>query len=154
MFHGRARALLGLISALLIAVPLNFLLIAQAAAWGDLGHQIICQIAYLELNPEIKARVDALIAIDPKFRTFADACTWPDMFPRIRSIEHFLNVPRTDQAVDPAHLCPVADRCVASAILNDARDLAFSTVVNDQLRLLKSPRPLGGRHPSAVPRIL
>ena len=34
MFHGRARALLGLISALLIAVPLNFLLIAQAAAWG------------------------------------------------------------------------------------------------------------------------
>ncbi len=38
-----------------------------------------------------------------------------------------LNVRRTDHAVDPAHLCPVADRCVASAILNDASDLAFST---------------------------
>ena len=138
MTHGRARPPFGLLSALLIAIALNSSFVAQASAWGELGHQIICQIAYLELKPEIKARVDALIAIDPKFQTFADACTWPDKFPRIRSIEHFLNVPRTDQTVDPAHLCPVADRCVASAILNDTRDLAFSTDVNDQLRLLKS----------------
>ncbi len=138
MPHGRVRASLGLLSVLLIAIPLNIFFVAQAAAWGELGHQIICQIAYTELKPEIKARVDALIAIDPKFRTFADACTWPDKFPRIRSIEHFLNVPRTDQGIDPAHLCPLADRCVASAILNDTRDLAFSADVNDQLRLLKS----------------
>jgi hypothetical protein len=110
----------------------------QAFAWGDPGHRIVCQIAYLELKPEIRSRVDALIAIDPKFRTFADACTWADKFPRARPSEHYLNIRRTDHAVDPAHLCPLADRCVASAILNDARDLAFSTDVNDELRLLKS----------------
>ncbi len=48
---------------------------SSALAWGDTGHRVICQIAYEELKPEIKARVDALVAIDPKFRTFADACT-------------------------------------------------------------------------------
>ena len=111
---------------------------SQSFAWGDLGHRIICHIAYLELKPEIRSRVDALIAIDPGFRTFADGCTWPDKFPRKRPPEHYLDVRRTDHTVDPAHLCPLADRCVASAILNDARDLAFSTDVNDELRLLKS----------------
>ena len=53
-----------------------------AFAWGDVAHRIICEIAYEELRSEIKARVDALVAIDPKFRTFADGCTWPDVFPR------------------------------------------------------------------------
>ena len=109
----------------------------SAFAWGDDGHRIICQIAYEELKPEIKARVDALVAIDPKFRTFADACTAPD-HPRIRPPEHYVNVPRSAKGIDAAHPCPLADRCVVSAILNDARDLALSTDVNDQLRLLKS----------------
>jgi len=49
----------------------------SAFAWSDLGHRVICQIAYEELKPEIEARVDALIAIDPKFRTVANGCTWP-----------------------------------------------------------------------------
>ena len=52
--------------------------VPAAFAWGDIGHRVICQIAYEELKPEIKARLDALIAIDPKFRTFADPCTAPD----------------------------------------------------------------------------
>ena len=110
----------------------------EARAWGDAGHRIVCQLAYLELTPAAKAQVDALIALDPKFHSFAASCTWPDAFPPVRPQEHFLNVPRTARAVDPAHLCPLADRCVASAILNDARDLALSQDSSDRLRLLKS----------------
>ena len=109
----------------------------SAFAWGDIGHRVICQIAYAELKPEIKARVDALVAIDPKFRTFADACTAPD-HPHIRSPEHYVDLPRSAKGIEVAHPCPVADRCVISAILNDTRDLALSLDVNDQLRLLKS----------------
>jgi len=109
----------------------------SAFAWGDVGHRVICQIAYEELKPEIKARVDALVAIDPKFRTFADACTAPD-HPHIRSPEHYVDLPRSAKGIEVAHPCPVADRCVISAILNDTRDLAFSLDVSDQLRLLKS----------------
>ena len=52
--------LAGLISAALMP--------SSAFAWGDVGHRVICQIAYDELKPEIRARVDALVAIDPKFR--------------------------------------------------------------------------------------
>ena len=109
-----------------------------AFAWGDVGRRVICQIAYEELKPEIKARVDALVAIDPKFRTFADGCTWPDVFPRQRPAEHFVDLPRTAKGIDVTKPCPVADRCVISAILNDMRDLALSLDVSDQLRLLKS----------------
>jgi hypothetical protein len=127
-----------------LCLPLLTLTIAQLAtvadalAWGDVGHRVICQIAYLELTPAVRAKVDALIALDPKFRTFAQSCTWPDSFPAVRPPEHFLNVPRTAQSVDPANVCPTADRCVASAILNDARDLALSQDAGDSLRLLKS----------------
>ena len=108
---------------------------SPALAWGDVGHRVICQIAYEELKPEIKARVDALVAIDPKFRTFADACTAPD-HPHIRSPEHYVDLPRSAKGIEVAHPCPVADRCVISAILNETRDLALSLDVSDQLRLL------------------
>ena len=90
MPHGRAHTTLGPLS-VLVVIAVSFCFATRVLAWGDLGHQIICQIAYLELKPEIKARVDALIAIDPKFRTFADACTAPDKFPRLRPPEHYLD---------------------------------------------------------------
>ena len=74
----------------------------------------------------------------PSSETFADGCTWPDVFPRQRSPEHYLDLPRSAKGIEVAHPCPVADRCVISAILNDTRDLALSLDVSDQLRLLKS----------------
>jgi S1/P1 Nuclease len=127
---------LGLLS---IAVAASQLAAApQAFAWGDAGHKIVCQLAYLELTPAAKAKVDALIAADPKFHTFAAACTWPDMFPPVRPSEHFLNLPRSARSVDPAKLCPTAGRCVASAILNDAGELATAKDAGERLRLLKS----------------
>ena len=70
-----------------LAGLIGALIPSSAFALGDVGHRVICQIAYEELKPEIRARVDALVAIDPKFRTFADACTAPD-HPHIRSPEH------------------------------------------------------------------
>ncbi len=123
---------------LFAAAALELTATPNAFAWGDAGHRIVCQLAYLELTPAAKAKVDALIALDPKFRTFAASCTWPDMFPPVRPSEHFLNVPRSARTVDPASLCPTAERCVASAILNDARELASAQEPGERLRLLKS----------------
>jgi nuclease S1 len=85
-----------------------------ASAWGDVGHRVIYQIAYKELKPEIKARVGALVAIDPKYRTFPDGCTWPDVFPRQRSPEHYVDVPRPAKGIEVGHPCPVADRCLTA----------------------------------------
>ena len=84
----------------------------DAKAWGAAGHRIICQIAYDELKPAIRARVDALVAIDPRYRTFPDACTAPDRLPRTRKDEHFVDVPRDAARIEAANPCPVAYRCV------------------------------------------
>jgi hypothetical protein len=70
-------------------------------AWGDLGHKIVCQIAFQELNVKARTEVVRLIALDEKFDSFTDACTWPD-HPRQRAEEHFINVPRTIQAITTA----------------------------------------------------
>ena len=37
---------------------------APAWAWGDLGHKIVCQIAFQELNNKARAEVTRLIALD------------------------------------------------------------------------------------------
>ena len=57
-------------------------------AWGDTGHQIICEIAFQELNPQARTQVKQLLQHDPDFTLFSKACTWPD-HPRKRASEHF-----------------------------------------------------------------
>ena len=64
---------------------------SPAWAWGGLGHKIICQIAFEELNDKTRTEIARLIALDAAFNSFADACTWPD-HPRKRVDEHFVNV--------------------------------------------------------------
>jgi hypothetical protein len=51
---------------------------------GDLGHKIICQIAFQKLNDKARNEVVRLIAHDGTFDSFTDACTWPD-HPRKRA---------------------------------------------------------------------
>ena len=63
-------------------------------AWGDVGHKIVCEIAFHELNDTARAKVTELIGRDPEFQSFADSCIWPD-HPKRRRVEHFLNVERT-----------------------------------------------------------
>jgi len=74
--------LLFLFSSMMYATP--------SWAWGDLGHKIICQIAFQELNDRARNEVARLIALDATFVSFTEACTWPD-HPRKRAEEHFIN---------------------------------------------------------------
>jgi hypothetical protein len=98
---------------------------AQALAWGDDGHRIVCEIALLDMAPATRAEVEALIATDPQFATFAESCSWAD-HPRKRDDEHYVNLPRDAHALD-SELCPLADRCVVSSIDKDLAVLASST---------------------------
>jgi hypothetical protein len=41
---------------------------ATALAWGDIGHRIICEIAFRELSETARERVKALIRQDPRVR--------------------------------------------------------------------------------------
>lgn len=88
--------------------------LSSAFAWGDEGHRIVCGIAYKEATDQTRARIDALIATDGTFTSFADSCTWPD-HPRQRAEEHYVDLLRYSGSL-PDDTCPLADRCVVSAI--------------------------------------
>ena len=64
-----------LIAALAAASP--------AAAWGDLGHEVVAKIAYRHLTPAVKSKLDALLASDSDTLTapdIASRATWADKY--------------------------------------------------------------------------
>jgi hypothetical protein len=91
----------------IVAVTLAFISLGgEARAWGDLGHQVICEIAYRLVQPNTRAAIDRLMQIDSKFKTFSDSCIYPD-HPRIRRDEHFLDLPRDSKGLTSDE-CPLA----------------------------------------------
>ena len=97
--------LAALAAALLLCPP-------SALAWGGLGHEAICELAFRELDEPARLRVIALIRQDEKFNTFRASCNWPDR-PRQRATEHFINLPRDATGLDGDE-CPLAEECVVS----------------------------------------
>ena len=77
----------------LLALLAFILLGGEARAWGDLGHKVICEIAFRSVQPDTRAAINRLMQLDSEFKTFSDSCIYPD-HPRIRAAEHFLNLPR------------------------------------------------------------
>lgn len=102
-----------------LAAVLLLAFCTSASAWGDEGHKIVCEIAYRLAQPDTRAAVRKLIRTDSEFDTFADSCVFPD-HPRIRSSEHFINLPRDSRGVTGDD-CPAAPKCVVTAILNDSK---------------------------------
>lgn len=90
----------------------------NALAWGDAGHQIICEIAFRLVQPDTRAAVRKLIQADTQFDTFSQSCVFPD-HPRIRAPEHFVNLPRNSTGL-ASDECPQAPACVVQAILKDS----------------------------------
>jgi hypothetical protein len=87
-----------------------------ARAWGQGGHYTVCEIGYLNLTPAAKAEVDRLVALDGRFASFTETCTFPDN-PVSRASEHFANYPRSDRRIRPG--CPGGRPCVLGAIESD-----------------------------------
>lgn len=104
-----------LVGTLCLAAP-------PALAWGRTGHKVVCLLAYEALTDETRAKVDALIALDPEFPHFTDSCNWADS-PRKRPSDHYMNIARATRPGEIAD-CGDADKCVLSAIEEDYRILA------------------------------
>lgn len=94
-----------------------------AFGWGKTGHRAVCTIAYGELTPIAQAEVDRLIAQDDQYDTFDESCLFADGPPRIRTPDHFLNVPRSHRAISQKE-CPLAETCVLLAVDIDSAILA------------------------------
>ncbi|HEU0099751.1 MAG TPA: S1/P1 nuclease [Allosphingosinicella sp.] len=93
-----------------------FLAPAPARAWGQGGHYTVCEIGYLNLTPAARAAVDRLVALDGRFASFTETCTFPDN-PVSRASEHYANYLRTDRRIGPG--CPGGRPCVLGAIAGD-----------------------------------
>lgn len=106
---------------------------APAAAWGDTGHRLVCEIALRNLTPTASAEVARLLRANPTIlganarnSEYGWACTYPDhpaagAPPALarRGAEHFVNYPRTTLSVTAATGCGGAAQCVVSAIAAD-----------------------------------
>jgi S1/P1 Nuclease len=115
----------------LAAVAATLLLHSPAAsAWGGLGHEAICELAFRELDHTARQRVIALIRQDSEFTTFRASCNWADR-PRQRASEHFVNLPRDATGLDD-HECPLAEECVVSAIEHDFAVLASPNATDEE----------------------
>jgi hypothetical protein len=98
-------------------------------AWGDLGHKIVCDLAFKLALPETRAEIRRLIQKDEQFDFFRDACIWPD-HPRKRGPEHFINLARSATKLTSS-ACPLAAKCTLTAIESDM-DVLSSTASDDK----------------------
>jgi hypothetical protein len=119
-----------------VAVLLSILFARDVSAWGDTGHEIVCEMAFQELNPQARAKVIHLLQGDPDFSRFSMACTWPDHPPQRRG-EHFVNLPRSATRVGD-NPCPLSSTCVVTAIDKDFAVLSQASALEEaQLESLK-----------------
>jgi hypothetical protein len=120
--------------AALVILPLCVLPTPRASAWGDAGHEAVCQIALLELTPATRAKVRRMLSSEPRrFQSFAGACTWADdrkheagAIQNARRNEHFVNVSRSLTAITSED-CGAAPRCLFTAIRADEDALKQET---------------------------
>ena len=98
---------------------------ASATAWGDLGHQVICEIAYQELAAgPARQKLDALLQTpEAPHVLFSRACSWADEVKPRRRLDHFVNLPRSSTSVEVIG-CPSDEPCILDAIVSDFETLA------------------------------
>jgi len=95
----------------------------------------VCEIAFQEMNDKARREVRRLIALDPEFRVFSDACTWAD-YPLKRAPEHFITV-RRDFTTFISQDCPTTPVCTFTGIRRDFHTLQTSTDDPAKLEALK-----------------
>ena len=114
--------------AFLAVVPIG------AHAWSATGHQVVCDIAFLELSAAKQQKVKHILSSDvAAFRKFGPACTWadnqkqsPGTIQNQRRDAHFINVPR-NRAQITQDGCEGAPMCLLSAIRDDTKALKTTT---------------------------
>lgn len=128
---------------------------ANAFAWGQEGHRIVCRIAFDLLTPDEQRKVAALTkgyktppGTRIEIESYADACIFPDearsnavdaekahskhspwlKFSQFNK-QHFINVARSTTTIDPAEC---HDDCVLTGIASQSKRLKDGA--NDQER--------------------
>lgn len=108
--------------------------IGVLGAWGPLGHSVIADIAYRELTPEVRARVDQIMA----GATIQETASWADgvrgrndPFPWTAPL-HYVNMTPDAPAYDHATFRPEQGNVVDGVV--DFSQLLLSTDATDEQR--------------------
>jgi len=132
---------------LALALATNFVQPRPALAWGDEGHEVVALVAQSFLEPDVRKRVNALLAADTDSLTahdIASAATWADKFrdaningSRLKTRQwHFVDIEITAPDLDVACFSHPAipagtaasdgpaDDCVVDKIQEFAAELA------------------------------
>jgi len=96
-----------------VAVLITFLMAVPAFAWGDPGHMVVAQIAYDNLNPTAKTRVDQLaqqVTFGSSAYSFVTLACWMDDIRDTSALEplkewHFITL-RFDDGIPPVEQPP------------------------------------------------
>jgi len=106
----------------------SMLACSNAMAWGSLGHQLICDIAWREMDKQTRHEVSSLIQ-GSRYGTFAQACNWPDHIRKDDSKDwlkpyHYINVPPGAEMVDEEYCAEQG--CVLSGIKRFTRMFEYA----------------------------
>jgi len=119
--HRLLFCLLGVVAAL--ALPSSVL------AWGKAGHRLVAQLAERDLDPAVRAQIDALLVGEPD-PTLAGVAAWADELrerdPGLgrRSAKwHYVNIGESNCRYSAARDCPGGD-CVVEALKTQTAILA------------------------------
>ena len=111
----------------------------EARAWGEVGHEIICKLAYERLSEAGRSLVGESRAeggLDEPAE-FHETCIWPDKVRRssYRGTRqyHFLNAPKAAPSIDLARDCDALD-CVPVAVQRYAAIVAREPLDMDSAR--------------------
>ena len=112
---------------------------AEARAWGEVGHEIICKLAYERLSEAGRSFIDEIRAeggLDEP-ADFHETCIWPDKVRRsaYRGTRqyHFLNAPKAAPSIDLARDCDALD-CVTVGVQRYAAIVAREPLDLDSAR--------------------
>jgi hypothetical protein len=109
---------------------------AAALAWGAEGHRIVAALAYAQLTPIAKAKVDALLSQEPG-SSLESISTWADEHKSPATARwHFINFPRGDCHYQPDRDCPDGE-CAVPAIEREREVLATGVSAESRLKSLK-----------------
>lgn len=132
------------------ALTLAFaLLLALLGGWGRTGHAVIAEIAYRELTPEVRAKVDAIMAD----QTIQETASWADgvrgrddEFPWTAPL-HYANLPADAPRYDDASMRPPEGNVVSAVTrFSDALTDAEATDVQRRQALMFLVHFVGDLH--------